>query len=51
MTIHPRRLARSMAKARTRRNDLSLLDWRQAAADQAKDAAEREKQKRRPKKH
>ena len=34
--IFPRRLARSMAKARTGNNKLSRYDWRAAAADQAK---------------
>lgn len=36
--LHPRKLARSMAKARTGMNRLSRLDWRKAAADQRKGA-------------
>lgn len=34
--VFPRRLARSMAKARTGNSKLSRYDWRAAAADQAK---------------
>lgn len=34
--LHPRKLARSMAKARTGMNRLSRIDWRKAAADQRK---------------
>lgn len=35
--VHPRKLARSMAKARIGSSKLSRHDWRRAAADQAKD--------------
>ena len=34
--VFPRRLARKLAKARTGMNELSKIDWRRAAADQAK---------------
>lgn len=35
--VHPRKLARSMAKARIGSSKLSRHDWRRAAVDQAKD--------------
>lgn len=34
--LHPRKLARSMAKARAGMNRLSRINWRKAAADQRK---------------
>lgn len=36
---HPRKLARSMAKARTGINRLSRINWREAAKDQMKGGA------------
>lgn len=41
MRVHPRKLARSMAKARTGMNKLRYFDWRRAAADQAKNPIKR----------
>lgn len=40
-SIHPRKLARSMAKARTGIKNLRYFDWRRAAADQAKNPIKR----------
>lgn len=39
--VHPRKLARSMAKARTGIKNLRYFDWRRAAADQAKNPVKR----------
>ena len=43
--VHPRKLARSMAKARIGSSKLRYHDWRRAAVDQAKNPVKRGAQK------